>query len=174
MNVDLVNYPTVLEQGILNTIELLILTFLIDVSSLEDQNKIIEKLSKYIIDSKIIISGGNDKVLSLILARLAKQSGILGSQEKVIKFCDQGIQRNKSLKSYYLMDYYYYYKSLAYYKLGDLESFSLMLNKLFNILEFEGNESKINKFIKLINEDYNIEFKDYVLDLYQDQRKKGK
>ncbi len=173
INRDLVRYPNVLEQGVLNTIELLILTFLIDVSSLEDQNKIIDKLSKYINDSKIIISGGNDKVLTLILARLAKHSGILENYEQVIKFCDKGIDRNKLLMSYYLMDYLYYYKSLAYYKLNDQEKFKTSLNKVFNILEFEGNENKIKKFVRLINEDYDIDFKKYVLDLYHIEEDKG-
>lgn len=173
INKNLVNYPNVLEQGVLNTIELLILTFLIDVSSLEDQNKIIEKLSKYINDSRIIISGGNDKVLTLILARLAKHSGILENYEQVIKFCDKGIDRNKLLLSYYLMDYLYYYKSLAYYKLGDQKNFELSVNKIFNILEFEGNDNKIKKFIRLINEDYHIDFRNFVLELYIKSMKKG-
>jgi len=167
INQNLVDYPSVLEQGVLNTIELLILTFLIDVSNLEDQNKIITKLSKYINDSKIIISGGNDKVLTLILARLAKHSGILENYEQVIKFCNKGIDRNSLLMSYYLMDYFYYYKSLAYYKLGDHDNFKIAIIKIFNILEFEGNENKMKKFIKLINEDYDIDFKHYVLDLYK-------
>lgn len=171
LNVDLINYPNVLDKGILNTIELLILTFLIDVVSVEEQKRIIEKLYKYINDEKMIISGGNEKVLTLILARLAKYSGILQSFEQVIKFCDVGIERNKSLFSYYLMDYFYYYKSLAYHKLGDQKNYEISLNKVFNILEFEGNESKIQKFVELINEDYNIDFRHYVLDLYKTNEK---
>ncbi|MFA5470660.1 MAG: hypothetical protein WC219_01250 [Acholeplasmataceae bacterium] len=167
MNVDLINYPQILDQGILNTIELLILTFLIDVVSLDEQKRIIEKIYKYVNDEKMIISGGNEKVLTLILARLAKYSGILQSFEQVIKFCDVGIERNKTLFSYYLMDYFYYYKSLAYHKLGDQKNYENSLNKVFNILEFEGNENKMKKFIKLINEDYDIDFKHYVLDLYK-------
>lgn len=174
MNIDLINYPYILDQGILNTIELLVLTFLIDVLPVDERNRVIEKLSNYMSNPKIIISGGNERVLTLILARLAKHSGILQSFDQVIRFCDIAIDRNRTLFSYYLMDYFYYYKSLAYHKLGDDENFKLSLNKVFNILEFEGNENKFKKFVKLIDEDYDIDFKNYVLDLYQEQRNQGK
>ncbi len=174
MSKELINYPAVLEQGVLNTIELLVLTFLIDVLPLTDRTKIIEKITDYLNDSKIIVSGGNEKVLTLILARLAKHSGILESYDQVIKFCDLAISRNITLLSFYIMDYLYYYKSLAYYKLGDQENFEISLTKCFNVLEFESNESKTKKFIDLINDDYHIDFKNYVLDLYNKKRIEGK
>ncbi len=167
MSINLVNYPGVLDQGVINTIELLILTFLMDVMPLIEQNRIIDKISQYLNDSKIIVSGGNEKVLTLILARLAKHSGIIESYQQVIRFCNIAINRNKTLLSYYLMDYLYYYKSLAYYKLEDQKQFEISLNKCFNILEFDGNALKTQKFINLINEDYQIDFKNYILDLYQ-------
>lgn len=174
MSKELINYPSVLEQGVLNTIELLVLTFLIDVLPLKDRTKIIEKITEYLNDSKIIVSGGNEKVLTLILARLAKHSGILESFDQVIKFCDLAISRNISLLSFYIMDYLYYYKSLAYYKLGDQENFEISLTKCFNVLEFENNDSKTKKFIALINDDYDIDFKNFVLDLYNKKRNEGK
>jgi hypothetical protein len=173
INKDLVNYPSVLDQGVLSTSEMLILTFLIDVMPVEDQNKIIGKLSAYLNDQLLIISGANDKVYTLILARLAKHSGILESYHKVIEFCDLGINRNFNFFSFYLMEFFFYYKSLAYYHLGDDENFQLSLKRCFNVLEFEGNENKIKKFVNLINDDYHIEFKDYVLELYQKEQNKG-
>lgn len=173
INKELINYPSVLDQGILSTSEMLILTFLIDVMQNEDQNRIIDKLSIYLNDKSLILSGGNERVYTLILARLAKHSGILESYEQVIKFCDLGIKRNLKLFSYYLMEFFYYYKSLAYHALGDDENFKVSLKKCFNILEFEGNENKVKKFANLINSDYHIEFKNYVLDLYQKEQEKG-
>lgn len=174
MSIDLINYPSVLEQGVLNTMELIVLTFLIDVLPREDQNKIIENITLYLNDSRVIITGGNERVLTLILARLAKHSGILESYEQVIKFCNLAINRNKKLHSFYNMDYLYYYKSLAYYKLGNQEKFEISLAKCFNILEFEGNEIKMKKFINLINEDYNIDFQSYIINLYTKRRIEGK
>lgn len=170
MSKDLINYPVVLEQGILNTMELLVLTFLIDVLPLDEQKPIIQKISKYLYDSRIIVSGGNEKVLTLILARLAKHSGILENHEQVIKFCDLAIERNKSLLSYYLMDYLYYYKSLSYFELGDQKNYEDSLNKCFHILEFEDNELKTKKFTALINDDYKIDFKNFVLSRYENEK----
>ncbi len=174
MSINLINYPTVLQQGVLNTIELLILTFLIDVLPIEEQTKIIDTITLYLNDSKVIISGGNERVLTLILARLAKHSGILESFDQVIKFCNLAIKRNKKLHSFYIMEYIYLYNSLAYYSLNDQENFEMSITKCFNILEFEGNDVKNKKFIDLINEDFNIDFKNYVLDLYAKKRTEGK
>jgi transcriptional regulator with XRE-family HTH domain len=173
MSIDLINYPSVLEQGVLNTMELIVLIFLIDVLPREDQNKIIENITLYLNDSRVIVAGGNERVLTLILAKLAQHAGILESYEQVIKFCNLAINRNRKLHSFYNMEYLYYYKSLAYYKLGNQEKFENALTKCFNILEFEGNENKTKKFINLINEDYDIDFQSYVLDLYTKRRIEG-
>jgi len=162
----LVNYPDVLSQGMINTIEMLILTFLIDVVNQNEQNQIIERLSIYISDPKTIITGGNDKAFILILAKLAKHSGILENYPRVIELCNVGIKHNKDRYSYYLMDYFYYYQSLAYYRLNQMEQFKDALKKCFHVLEFEDNKRKINKFNDLISEDYDIDFKQYVLNLY--------
>jgi transcriptional regulator with XRE-family HTH domain len=170
MSKELIDYPLVLEKGAINTIELLILTFLIDVLPEEDQIKIISKITEYLYNSAIVVSGGNEKVLTLILARLAKHSGIKESYEEVIKFANLAIKRNKTLLSYYLMDYLYYYKSLAYHKLGDQKNFEISLTKCFNILYFEGIDRKIAKFKSLINEDYDIDFESFVLDLYSKKK----
>lgn len=161
----LVNYPSVLQHEILTDIELLILSFLIDVSNKTTREKIVDRIF-YIYKKKGIISGGNTRILIVIAAKLAKYFGILEEYDRVIDFCDIGLKRNLIYSSYFLNEYFYYYKSLAYYKLGRMEEFKEALKKCFNVLEHEGNISKKKKFETLINEDYDIEFDKYVIELY--------
>jgi len=171
----IVNYPNILKNEVLTDIELLILAFLIDVSNKTTREKVVERIF-YIYENKGIISSGNSRILIVIAAKLAKHFGILGEYDRVLDFCDIGINRNKTYESYYLSEYFYYYKSLAYHKLNQIDEFNIALQKCFNILEFDGNESKKKKFEDLIKDDYHFDFNQYVLTQYRKKfnTKKGK
>ena len=171
-NAKLINYPKMLNQQIMTSVEMLILSSFLDLFDESQHQKIIEKITDYIKDQSTVISGGNEKFLSLILARLAKYMGVKQDYESVIKYCDQGIKRNLEAKSYYLMDYFYYYKSLAYYRFGDLESYEKNLVNCFNVLQFEGNDKKIEKFTNLIDKDYDISFESFVTNYYLNRQNK--
>lgn len=161
----IVNYPKILQHEILTDIELLILSFMIDVSNKPIREKVVERIFK-MFKNDAILSGGNSRILIVIVAKLAKYFGILENYTRVIDFCDIGIKRNKTYQSYYLSEFLYYYKSLAYYKLKKMEEFETALQKCFNVLEIDNNSSKKKKFETLINEDYDIEFDKYVIELY--------
>jgi transcriptional regulator with XRE-family HTH domain len=167
INTGLINYPKMLTQQIITSVEMLILTSLIDASPPQEQLKILEKINEFINDSTIVISGANEKIFTFTLAKIAKYFGIQENFKEVIKFSNMGIERNFSLKSYYLMEYFYYYNALAYYRIGEFDDYSKMIVKCFNVLHFEGNDKKIEKFTKLIEEDFKIHFQDFVLNYYK-------
>jgi len=173
-NVKLVNYPKILNQQMVTSIELLILSSFLDFLDESHHENIINKIEMYIKDKSILISDANEKIYVFVLAKLAKHLGINGDLEGVITYCSIGIEKNTELKSYYLMDYFYYYSALAYYSLGQMQNYETFVVKCFNVLHFEGNESKIKKFRDLIKEDFNIEFEDYVLDHYLQRRETKK
>ena len=164
----LINYPQILKHEMVTEIELLVISFLIDVSGKVDQKKIIYFMNEYVKVKSNLISLSNPRMVILILARFAKFFGIREEYEEVIEYCDLALERTKKYMSYYLAEYLHYYKSLAYYKLGRSEDFEDALVKCFNVLEYEGNQSKIKKFETLINEDYDIEFKSYVVKHYNE------
>jgi transcriptional regulator with XRE-family HTH domain len=168
---NLINYPRILKNEILTDIELLLLSFMIDVSNKPVQNKVVDRVF-YIFKTKGIISGGNSRVIIMIAAKLAKYFGIREEYQRVLDFCDIAINRNKLYKSYYLSEYFYYYKSLAYYRLEDFPSYEYSLKKCFNVLELDENEMKMKKFEELINDDYNIDFKNYVINRYLEEYNK--
>ena len=171
-NAILINYPKMLNQQIMTSVEMLILSSFLDLFDDSQHQKIIEKITDYIKDQTTVISGGNDKFYSLVLARLAKYMGVTQDYKSVLKYCDEGIRRNLESRSYYLMDYFFYYNSLAYYKLGNIEQYEKNLVSCFNVLQFEVNDKKIEKFTNLIDKDYDISFEEFVTDYYQNRKNK--
>jgi len=173
-NVKLVNYPKILNQQVVTSIELLILSSFLDFLDESHHKNILDKIEMYIKDQSILISDTNEKIYIFVLAKLAKHLGINGDLHGVINYCSVGIERNTKEKNFYLMDYFYYYSALAYYSLGKMDQYERFIIKCFNVLQFEGNESKIKKFRDLILEDFNIEFEDFVLDHYLQRRESKK
>ncbi len=47
-----------------------------------------------------------------------------------------------------------------------MELYEKCIVECFNVLHFENNADKIQKFTNLINEDFNIEFRDFVMAHY--------
>jgi transcriptional regulator with XRE-family HTH domain len=165
-NAILINYPKILNQKIMTSIEMLILSSFLDVFDVTQHEQIIAKIKDFISDNSLVISGGNDMMMSLVLARIAKYYGIKENYSAVLEYCNIGIQRNIQLKSYFLMDYFYYYSALVHYELKNMELYEKCIVECFNVLHFEDNADKIQKFTNLINEDFNIEFRDFVIAHY--------
>ncbi|MCK4551959.1 MAG: helix-turn-helix transcriptional regulator [Tenericutes bacterium] len=163
---DILNYPNILNQKYFTDVEVLILCFLLTVFSGKQQDLLLNRLNNLFSDSENIIAGDNNYyIYTLILMRLARTFGIKNDYPQVIYFCDLGIERGIESKQYYLWDYFYYYKSLAHYALGQKEDFDTALLRCFNVLFMEGNHSKIEKFTALIEKDYNIDYKEYIINL---------
>ena len=167
----LVNYPKVLEQQIITSIEMLIISSFLDFLDDSHHEKIVEKIKIYIRDQSTMIAGSTEKIYTFVLARLAKYMGIKKNYDEVIYYCDIAINKNIEWKSYYLMDYFYYYSALSHYLLGDIENYTKYIVLCFNVLEFDGNNKKIEKFTNLINDDFNIHFEEFVMEYYQKRTK---
>jgi hypothetical protein len=176
LNKSLLGYPKFSKKTIFTEVEMLIMSSLLDYS--ENSNETVDiynKLKKHLSDRSIVLSSTQTSSINLTLFRLAKYSGRNKNFEDVIEYCSIGIQNNITARSFYLMDYFFYFSALASYRLGDMENYQTMLIKCFNVLHFEGTEKKIEKFTHLINSDFSIHFKDFVLNYYKNEleEKKG-
>jgi len=163
-NIKLIDYPKILDQLIITSIEMLILSSLLDLLDDHERVKIADKLKSYLVDSSVVISGGNDRIYPLILYRLAKYSGMKSDDPSVIQYCDLAIERSHMTNSYFLMDYFYYFNALANRNLGHKEKSDDMLFHCYNILQFEGNKNKIKKLTELIEKDFSIDFSTFICD----------
>jgi transcriptional regulator with XRE-family HTH domain len=163
-NMDLISYPKILDQLIITSVEMLILSSLLDVTDVIHQAKIISKLKIALEDTSFVISGANDRILPLVLIRLAKAAGIMKDYNEVIRYCQYAIKRNLEVRSYYLLDYFYYYSALAYFKLDKIAQYEQMVFHCFNVLHLENNISKIEKFTRLIEKDFGIDLDKFITD----------
>jgi transcriptional regulator with XRE-family HTH domain len=159
----MINYPDILRQKYLTDIEILVLSFLLSVVGIEEQKTILRKLSTYFETEEGIMSGDNDFAHPLILMRMSKVYGLQKNYDRVLQFSEMGIQRGIITKSYYLMDYFYYFKSLAYFKLESYDLFEDSLFKCYNALQLEGNKKKIEKFTAFIEKDFHINFDGFII-----------
>lgn len=165
---DLINYPDILTQKYFTDVEVLILSFLLSVFSGKQQEMLLNKLNNIFSSNESIIAGDNsDYIYTLILMRIAKIFGIKKDYPKVIYYCDTGLERGILNKQYYLWEYFYYYKALAHFALGQKEEFDTSLLRCFNVLHMEGNYAKIEKFTGLIEKDFNINFRKYIINLIE-------
>lgn len=170
----LINFDKIGKQTILTLTEMFILTSLLDLDPDENDKEMISTLLKDILnDSSIVLGSSINYAYQLIIFRLAKYAGHNKSFMDVIFYSKLGIENGTRLKNYYLLDYFYYFSALAYYRTGDLENYQEMLLKCFVALHLEDNQQKIDKFTSFINSDFNISFSDFVIEHYQTKKNNG-
>lgn len=167
MSSKLINYPLILKQNYFTDIEILILSFMLSVIDSDEQTKLLKKLTAIFDSPESIMSGENDLVYGLILMRLSQVHGIQKNFPKVIQLCNLGIQRGILYKQYYLMEYFYYYKALAHFKIEEFDLYEESLFRCYNVLHLEGNRKKIEKFTTLIEEDFQIVYDTFIMKYLQ-------
>jgi len=162
----LINYPDILKQQYYTDVEVLILSFLLGIFPEKQQELLLEKLNLIFNSEDSIMAGdNNDYIYTLILMRMAKTFGIKKDFPKVLYYCDMGLERGISRKNYYLWEYFFYYKALAHHALGQREEFDDSLLRCYNVLNMEGNHPKFEKFTALIEKDFQINFRNYIVNL---------
>ena len=162
-NAQLINYPAVLKNKYFTDIEILILSSLLNFLPVTEQTPILDRLSELFEDESNIMSGENDLIYTTILMRLSRSFGMQKNFPQVIRFCDLGIQRGKTYKQYYLWDYFYYYRALAYFKLEDYQNFEESLFKCYSVLQMEDNPKKTELFTGYIDKDFGINLHNFAI-----------
>ncbi|MDY0372640.1 MAG: hypothetical protein RBQ86_00800 [Candidatus Izemoplasmatales bacterium] len=159
----LVNYPLIMKQAFFTDVEILILSFMLSITEKEERNKILKKLTEIFDSGNSIMSGENDMIYALILMRLAQTHGSNKNFPKVIQLCDLAIQYGISYRQFYLMEYFFYYKALAHFSLQDYDKYEESLFRCYSCLHMEGNKKKIEKFTKLIEDDFHIVYNTFIM-----------
>ncbi len=163
LNASLINYPKILSYEYLDFIDLLILSSLLDLSSFENQEKIIEKIYQVINNNEKLVDGNNNFTYPYILVKLSKVYGMRDNLDKVIELCDKGIKRSYRTRNYYLLEYFYYYTALSHYKLGDIEKCYDNVFYCYTVLNLSRDINKFKKFDDLIKEDFNIRYREFMM-----------
>lgn len=160
----LIGYPEILKHDFITDVEALIMSAILDMLDLEKQEPLIKKLSElYENDDGIMKSSDSLIIQAFIIRRLIKYYGLKKNFPQVIKFSEIAIKKGQSIRQYYLWDYFYYYKALAYFRLEDFIKFEESLFRCYSVLHMEGNYKKIEKFTSWIEKDFNVNFDMFVL-----------
>jgi len=173
-NKNLIHFEKINKQSIFSLTEMLIMTSLLDLDPILAEKQMIASRLKIILsDQSLVLGSSVNFAYPLVLFRLAKFSGSNKNYGDVINYCKMGIDHGLSMKNFYLLEYFYYYSALSYFRLGDLENYELMLMRCFVALHMDDNPKKIEKFTQMINRDFNISFADFVIEHYRKNNSKS-
>lgn len=159
----LINYPKTLQNSVMTYFEVIILANLLDFVDLDEQTKIVQKLSDFFDNPDLVWSGNQLITYNIVIFRLAKYFGIKEDHENVIKYCKLGIKLNLRAKSYNNLDYYHYFLSLSYHQLGKTQLYEENLYKCFSVLALQDTPARTQQFETWINKDFNIDFKEFII-----------
>ncbi len=162
MNAQLIDYPDIMKREYFTDIEVLVMSSLLNLSEGAEQRKLLDRLT-LIFEAENIISDVHDNIYMLILHSLCRMHGKLKRFSQVIKLCDMAIERGMRKRLFYLFDYFFYYKALAYYRLEDIRNFEYYMFKLYNVLQMEGNAKKITKFTDWVEKDFGIVYHTFIM-----------
>ncbi|PKK98824.1 MAG: hypothetical protein CVV57_04905 [Tenericutes bacterium HGW-Tenericutes-2] len=162
--IKLIDFPNILKSRMLSNAEIMILSTLISLKNFTEKESIVDRLKLYISQPNLIVSGHNEHVVLLCLQRVAQYEGINKNFAEVIRLCKQGIEVSTRLKVYYLLEYFYYFSSLAYHELGEVSKYEESVFRCYATLYAENNEKKIAKFTELIEDDYKISLHEFALE----------
>lgn len=155
---DLIDYPQILNRSTLSSIEMVILSSLIGVSSFKETDLVAKRLLVFSDHPNRIYSGNSEHMQTLVLYRIAEYYGRNKRYEEVIKTCDKAIDFNRNIRSYYLLDFLFYFKALAYYRLEDEEAFEESLFRAYVTLRTDGLGLRYDRLKELIKGDWGIDF----------------
>ena len=160
----LIYYPDILEQNALRSIEMAILSSLISNPVFKGSNKIIDKLLVLADNPNMIHSGHNDSLHVLVLYRIAEYYGLNKRYREVISACDRAIEFDRKQRSYYLLDFLYYYKALAHFFLGEIELQEKNLYRCYTTLITDGTPLRYKRMRNLVYGDWKIELHDFAIE----------
>jgi hypothetical protein len=160
----ILHYPAILSMARLSSAEVILMSTLLIYRSFNEKPLIADKLTSYVADTSQVISGYNERIRFLCLQHLADYRGTLGDFPEVIRLSKFAIDGLVGIKSYYLMEFFYYYMALAHYYQGETEQYKDAIYRCHAILEAENNPAKSAKFKKRIEDDFHISLPDFIKD----------
>jgi len=159
----IVNYPEILKNEILTDSEMIILASILEEDSL-DKEDIVDRFEKVFINNEFYITGDNAATMLQIVFWLAKYYGKMKKYKKTIEYCDFGIEKNKELRTTYVMEFFSYYKALSYKRLGEISKFKKSLYEAILYVEIIPSQTRKDRFKDIIRKDLGIEPLEFVRD----------
>jgi transcriptional regulator with XRE-family HTH domain len=156
----IINYDDILKKDSIYDIELYMLGIIMEYNDIDRKN-----ILKHIISlnnkNKLIVSG-NRLYITQGYFWITKNLGREKKFKEVIRFADEAIKYCKKEYSCYCLEYFYYYKALVYYKMGEQTKFEEELyNTIVVLLSLK--EVARDNFINTIKKDTDISSVEFLL-----------
>jgi len=155
-----IGYENILKKTVLHDSEVYFLGTIMDFSS-KDREIIYQKIQDLREKNKLLL-GGNILFNGQVFFWIIKNLGRMERFEELIDFANEAIELNKSQYSVYAMEYFYYYKALAYHALDQQKKLESALEQtIYYLLHAEKQKQK--HFFKMIKEDLDIDHKAFII-----------
>lgn len=157
---ELINYDDILNKNTLVDIELYLLGLIMQYS-LNDREVILDKFNDVFFNEKTLSK--SDIYLDLrMYFWIIKHNGILNKLDKVIEYSQMAIDYCHETFSYYLLEYFYYYKALAHYKLNQIKEFEEEFFRSLLIIN-DLRVKRIDSFYNMFEKDFNINPNEFLI-----------
>jgi len=163
---NIIEFDKLIKHDFLQDIELYMLGLIMEYSD-NDRESILNRIM-FLNKEKKLFTFGNRLYNSQLYFWIIKNLGRLKRLNDVIEISIDAISFCHNEYSFYLLEYFYYYKALAYYKLGNTIKFEKELFKTIEILNFLEIEKR-RKFEDVILSDTGKNVRDYYLEKLKQQ-----
>jgi transcriptional regulator with XRE-family HTH domain len=161
-----IDYVNTMKKQILHDSELFILGVIMEYSD-DDREIILNKVDQLRENNKLLLSGKvilNFQVFFWIIKNLGRSS----SFDELLEIADIAIETSKKNYSYYSLEYFYFYKALAYFALNKEKEFDEALTNTIYTL-FQTDKFKRENFFKTIEKDTEINAKEFIINKIREE-----
>ena len=155
-----INFQDIMKKEILHDIEIYLIGLIMEYSDL-DRELIFAKIDTLRKNDKLLL--GSNSLLDLqVYFLIIKNLGRMNRYRELILIADLAIDYTKKNYTYYLKEYFHYYKALAYFTLGEKDQFDkALLATLFSLYQLD--EFKRKHFIDMIKKDTDIDCNEFLV-----------
>ena len=155
-----INFNDIMKKEVLHDIEIYLIGLIMEYSD-SDRELIFAKIDTLRKNDKLLL--GSNSLLDLqVYFLVIKNLGRMNKYKEVIVIVDLAIDYTKKNYTYYLKEYFHYYKALAYFRLGQQADFEeALLATLFALYQLD--EFKRKHFIEMIKKDTDIDSNEFLV-----------
>jgi len=155
---ELIHYPDILKHDVMNGVELVGLSLLLNFIPNEERFPIMDKLYQIITTGAYTFISKDFYQMNSVSLGVAKMYGMNKDDVKVIEICNEVLKACEFNESYFNLDLTYYFLSLAYKHLGKIEESHQYIEKLYHATKVKPSDASYERFNKLILKDYGFDF----------------
>jgi len=154
-------FEAVMKKEVLHDIEIYFLGLIMEYS--DDDREIVFQKIDYLRKNNKLLFGGNPLLDAQVYFWIIKNLGRMNRYQELIAIANTAIEYTKKNYTYYLKEYFHYYKALAHFRLNQEDKFE---EELFNtlLILYQLDEKRRQHFLEIIKKDTKINCKMFFIE----------